>query len=871
MLDPGSRLGPYEILAPIGAGGMGQVFKARDARLGRDVAIKVCNENFTERFEREARSIAALNHPNICHLYDIGPNYLVLELIDGQPVTEMIRTGPFPLDAALDYARQIADALEAAHERGIIHRDLKPANILITATGVIKVLDFGLATNSEAAASDPEASPTMTISPTRAGMILGTAAYMAPEQARGKKVDKRADIWAFGVVLYEMLTGKHLFEGESVSDILAGVLKEEPNLDAVPARVRRLIRTCLAKDPNKRLRDIGDWTQLLEPERTTEPVAPAPTAAPGKLWLYVIPAAALLLATFVSFLHFREKLPVQQVTRFEIDIPDRGRPLYVALSPDASKLAIVRMNPEGVPQAWIRALDGFEIRPLAGTEDAQYPFWSPDSASLGFFAHGKLKKISVSGGPAQSLCDAPDPRGGAWNGNGVILFSPNPTSPIMRIQAGGGAPSPVTDLASTSASGHRFPAFLPDGVHFLYQASSMKEDASGIYVQSLKEPAKQPKVERLLPGSNTNALYAPPSVSGGSGYLVFRSEGSLMAQSFDLRSLKISGEMLAVAEFVAGTRVSAFGVFSVSDNGVLVYATDRFFQADREMVWFDRAGNRLSVLGKPGGYGEISLSPDDKTAAVTISNGFREEDIWLMDVARGGMSRFTFRHAPIRHVVWSPDGERIAFGVVLSSNAGDIYVKPVSGSTQETLLLHAGLNGRPDDWSADGKWIVFEQQGEKAGRDLWLIPPGGEPKPKPYLQTTFNKQDARISPDGNWMAFVSMESGRPQIYVQPIPAVGAKHQISLAGGHSPNWRRDGKELYYGSPDRKLMAVPFKTGKLFEAGTPEVLFSHAVPRSFGVTKDGQRFLMIDPVVATDSTPSVPPIRVVLNWQAALKKN
>jgi serine/threonine protein kinase/Tol biopolymer transport system component len=874
-LSPGDKLGPYEILAPIGAGGMGEVYRARDTKLKRDVAIKVLPEAFARdrermaRFQREAEVLASLNHSNIATIYGVEDRALVMELVEGASPK-----GPLPFDEAWKIASQIAGALEYAHDKGIIHRDLKPANIMVTPEGVVKLLDFGLAkafTNrggarTSAGDMSPENSPTLTMGATDVGVILGTAAYMPPEQAKGKQVDKRADIWSFGVVLYELLTGERLFKGEDTSDTLAQVLTKEPDFDKTPAKASSLLRACLEKDPRRRLRDIGDaWRQLEESEAATP--AQAPSASWHRAWLPWGIAAMLLLTLMpANILHFREIPPVERSLRFQILPPGAVRADYLSLSPDGRNLAFVASS-GAQSQIWIRAMDTLESRALAGTENATYPFWSPDGAYLGFFADGKLEKIALGGGPPQTLCDVASGRGGTWNRDGVILFSPGPTSAIFRVSAVGGVPTPLTKVAEGgSGGGHRFPFFLPDGVHFLYNSGSVKADASGLYLGSLNGDA----AVRLLP-DNTNALYAPPADGKGTGHLLFRREETLMAQPFELKSLKAAGDMFPVAERVPTSINAGFGAYSVSENGTLAYRSGGLIE-NRELVWMDRAGKRLGVLGKPGEYLQVEISPDEKTVAVSMG-GANRADIWLEDVTRGVVTRFTFRPGLNVSPVWSPDGSRLVFSLRSSDfYTPDIYQKPAGGNGQEELLLHAGVNGFSEDWSPDGKWIVYAQTGEKTGYDLWLLPLEGDRKPMLYLQTPFDEQSARFSPDGKWMAYQSNESGQNQIYVQAVPLTGAKYQISAAGGTVPRWRRDGKELYYASADQKLMAVPIKLGSTVEPGTPQPLFPIPPVRisvSYAPSRDGQRFLVNVPA-GGESAAAAPPVTVVTNWQAGLKK-
>jgi serine/threonine protein kinase len=859
-LTAGTRLGPYEILAPIGAGGMGEVYRARDTKLDRDVAIKVLPPSFAQdperlaRFEREAKVLASLNHPNIAQIYGIEERALIMELVDGQTLP-----GPLPLETALNYARQIADALETAHEKNIIHRDLKPANIMITPAGVVKVLDFGLAAlpNRDHEGADPVNSPTLTISPTRAGMILGTAAYMSPEQARGKAVDKRADIWAFGVVLYEMLTGKRLFEGETVSDTLAQVLTKQPDWEQVPAKVRRLLKKCLEKDPKKRLRDIGDAWELLE----DAPIAAAPSRSRVSVAGWIAAAMLLLALIGLSFVHFRKAPPPEERSvRFQVPWPEKSSDAIFRLSPDGRYLAIAgSLNSSS--RLWVRPLDSLEARVLPGTEEARFPFWSPDSAFIGFFAQGKLKRIALAGGPPQAICDAPRGLGGTWNRDGVIVFTPDFGMPLYRVPAAGGGPAPVTKLAGSV--GHAWPQFLPRTDRFLYFGFGVglgKREASGIYVGSLDE---KPPVH-ILAGSA--ATYAPPDASSNTGYLLFLRERTLMAQSFDPERLRLRGDLVPLAEPV-GTEVLGFlPAFSVSDGGVLAYSSGEE-GANRELVWLDRTGKLIGSAGPPGEYSNFRLSPDEKRIVMDRSAPQSAPDIWVLDLLRGVTSRLTFDPATDNLPIWSPDGQRVVFP---SSRKGlfDLYIKAASGAGQEELLIKLGTpTGWATDWSRDGRFILYQIPGVNTGQDLWIAPQFGDRKPFPYLQTQFNEQEGAFSPDGRWIAYVSDESGRDEIYVQAFPLSGEKHEISTGGGSEPYWKEDGRELFYMAADRNLMAVPVTLGTTITPGTPKALFpvpASALRHSYAVTADGQRFLV------TRSAGEMPPITVVLNWQAELKK-
>jgi eukaryotic-like serine/threonine-protein kinase len=865
-LSAGTRLGPYEIIAPLGAGGMGEVYRASDPRLHREVAIKIAAVQFSERFEREARVVAALNHPNICHIYDVGPNYLVMELVEGPTLGERIKQGAMPLDETLDIARQIVAALEAAHERGIVHRDFKPGNVKIRPDGTVKVLDFGLAKMVEdtKTGGSPESSPTVTLEQlTRVGVVLGTAGYMAPEQARGKPVDKRADIWAFGVVLYEMLAGERLFQGETVSDSLAAVLKAEPEWDRVPAKAERLLRRCLEKDPKRRLRDIGDAWPLLEDAPATQP---APRGWPWLGWA----VAALLAAAGLplAFVHFREKPRVAEPVRFQIPLPAGSG--QFGLSPDGRWLAFMVQGAQG-RALWLRALDSLESRPLPGTADiGRTFFWSPDSRSIAFGAGGKLKKLGIFGGFPQTICDidlSSGGVGGAWNSDGVIIFGGDPSG-IMRVSAAGGVATPLT---APRGNFHAFPSFLPDGRHFVYLSASTDP---GIFLGSLDAKPEQQSSKRLL-ATLHSPVYAP-SPDAAWGYLLFLHEGTLMAQGFDTRRLELRGEPVPVAERLG--KFLLLGFFSASANDVLAYRSGAPFALARP-TWFDRQGKALGTSAEAGTYVNLALSPDGKrvaTARIEATGDAVGQDIWLLDFARGGSTRFTFGPGPAMWPVWSPDGARIVFQTL-----DGLYLKPASGAGKEEPLLKTKAPIFPDDWSRDGRFLLYSAIDPKTGYDLWVLPDlggaSGDRKATPFLQTQFNERYGQFSPDSHWIAYVSDESGRPEVYVRPFPASsngGAKVKVSQEGGSQPRWRKDGKELFYLSPDGKLMAVEVvATGPVLQTGIPKPLFQ--VPASspinddafsWDVAADGKRFLINTMAVA----PAAEPVTVVLNWTAGLKK-
>ena len=855
-LSAGDKLGPYEILAPIGAGGMGEVYRARDPRLNRDVAIKVSAAQFSERFEREAKAIAALNHPNICQIYDVGPNYIVMEYIEGESPK-----GPIPLEEALPIARQIAYALEAAHDKGITHRDLKPGNIKIKSDGTVKVLDFGLAKVTGGPASSGENSPTLTIGMTQAGMILGTASYMAPEQARGKEsVDKRADIWAFGVVLYELLTGRRLFTGEDVGEILASVIKEVPDLSAAPPRVLPLLQRCLEKDPQKRLRDIGDM-ELLLAKPTALPVQTLPTPR-HRSWLPWCIAAFLLLALMpANILHFRESPPARTAVRFQIPPPEKASfdPTNLDLSPDGRKLAFTATGADGRVQVWVRSFDSLDAQPLPGTEGAISVFWSPDSRFLGFGSQGKLRKIDVSGGPPQTLCDLPSGilAGGSWGTDGVIIFGIGST--ISSVPQAGGVATSITTLGPQERI-HVRPHFLPDGKHFIFYVGDV-----GIYLGTLGS-----KEKRRLVAATTEAYYAPPVAGSEDGHLLFLRETTLMAQALNARSFNPTGDAFPIAEGVG--YMANHGFFSVSSSGALAYLAGGA-GVNLQLGWFDRDGKLLGPVGPRANYLDFALSPDATRVAVSQRDlGGGNVSIWLLDLIRGIPTRFTSGAYADRRPIWSPDGSRVAFASV-QEYSSDIYQKDANGSGTETVLVKSRNNKFPLDWSADGQYLMYWEEAPKTGRDLWVLTTAAgaaDRKPAPYLQTPFNEDEAKFSPGPgppSWVAYTSDESGRREVYLQSFPVGSGKVQVS-SGGSAPMWRRDGKEIFYTSTNGEVMSVEVQTAPTPKVGIPKVLFAPRTARGVDVTPDGKRFLLIAPAAQLEQGAPTP-ITVVLNWQAALK--
>jgi Tol biopolymer transport system component len=889
----GFHLGPYEILAPLGAGGMGEVYRARDSKLRREVAIKVLPREFQSdpsrlaRFEREAQILASLNHPHIAAIYGLeefqGIRFLVLELVEGPTLGERIKEGAVPPEEALTVARQIADALEAAHEKGIVHRDLKPANVKIKPDGVVKVLDFGLAKVAAASAghSQAAAGATLTMGMTETGVIMGTASYMAPEQARGETVDKRADIWAFGVVLYEMLAGRKLFVGATLSDTVAAVLAKEPEWDRVPPQARRLLRRCLEKDAKRRLRDIADAMPLLED-------APAPIQR--RSWLAWSAAIVFgVIAAVVSFLHFREQPAASAaLVRFQIPVPQNVNLTSAgafAVSPDGRWLVFSAAGSDSVARLWLRALDSLESRPLAGTESgvtAQLPFWSADSRSIAFAAGGKLKKIDVSGGPAQTVCDLPsDALGGSWNRDGVIIFGSGVSGKVlMRVSEAGGVPTALTALDPSLKDGiHYFPTFLPDGRHFLYLRVGVPEH-SGIYVGSLDAKAEEQGTTRLLASEFAAVLAPSPDAGAGARELLFLREGTLMAQPFDTNRLELAGSAVPVAPQVGS--FLAYGFFSASTNGVLIYRGGAFSR-NAQLTWYDRQGKIINTVGEPGSYyspSSISLSPDGARVALAMApSDLLQQDIWLFDFARGVPSRFTLDAARHNAPVWSPNGSRLAFASASSRGHIDLYQKASNTVGDAELLFKSDEEKYPTSWSRDGRFLLFSSTNAKTKSDVWVLPDpegaSGDRKPFPFLHTGSNEDSATFSPDTHWIAYVSDESGRNEVYVQPFSppsaagssAAGVKTTVSKSGGTWPRWSRDGKELFYAGPDGKVMVVAVTTSPMFRAGVPQDLFIAPLnPVAGDVAADGKRFLLAAPVAQSANAP----FTVELNWQAGLKK-
>jgi Tol biopolymer transport system component len=843
-------LGPYEIIAPIGAGGMGEVYRARDTRLGRAVAIKISGEAFSSRFALEARAIAALNHPHICTLHDVGPNYLVMELVEGEALSALLRKGALPIESVLRYGAQIAEALTAAHEKGVIHRDLKPGNVMLTKAGV-KVLDFGLARLSAPADAPQTEAETLTAS--RA--VIGTPAYMAPEQLEGKECDARTDLFALGLLLYEMATAKRW-----------SFTKPHSLSGSMPPALERTLKKALHSDPELRWQSARDFHDELEWIAEAGAAAPQRPAASRFRLAWMI-AVALAAAGIGYWLHDLRTLPQPPALRATIETPMGTRigatraVGQIALSPDGKMLAVPLIRDED-SYLWVRRLDSEAFQRLEATRHGFSPFWSPDSRYIGFFAAGKLKKVLASGGPAEVICDATEGRGGTWNGDNRIVFCPRIGGSLYAVSAAGGEPHPITQLdASLHEDAHYWPRFLPDGRRFLFYARSTDQEKTAIRVGSL-DPAFP---VATVATTTTEADYAPATDSASPGHLFFVREGALLAQPFDLRRLALTGEPAVLAgeiDFESGYGPAGF---SVSRTGTVAIVPP----SSQHNVFVDRNGSVTGEVGTPGPYLSVALAPDGKGIASVIKSAQSgRRDIWLVDLLRGIQSRFSFYPQNGLRPVWSPDGRTIAY-------AGDrpapynLFRRSTAAGAKEEALLPIGLGQRfPTDWSRDGRLLLFEEYSAQTKFDLWVLstPLGSVNglQPVKYLADPFNESDGRFSPDGRFVAYTSDESGTNQVYVQTYPKGGGRWQISREGGAQPRWRGDGKELFYIGPKGALVAAPIRTnGRSIETGVPRALFSrtalHMQPGpDYDVTADGQRFLTLDPEEGRDT------ITILLNW-------
>jgi eukaryotic-like serine/threonine-protein kinase len=883
-LAAGTRLGPYEIVAPIGAGGMGEVYKARDTRLERDVAVKVLSshlassEEVRQRFEREAKTISQFSHPHICSLYDVGregeTDYLVMEYLEGESLADRLGKGPLPTEQILRYGVEIADALDKAHRQGIVHRDLKPGNVMLTKTGV-KLLDFGLAKPLATAGARPVSGASVLATEaqvsqplTERGTVLGTFQYMSPEQLEGGEADSRSDIFAFGAVLYEMSTGKKAFSGKSQASLIGSILRDDPpsiteSAPMLPPALNRVVRTCLAKDPEHRFQTAHDAKLQLEwiMEGGSQAGLPAPVVARRKnreklAWsVAVVGIAAAALATFGWV---RRAPRPARLVRFEIATPEELVALDAPrVSPDGRYVAFNATDASGKTRIWLRALNVLAAQPLAGTEGTSRPFWSPDSRFLGFFADGKLKKIDIAGGPPQKICDAPSGSDGTWSPEGVILYDGRGNDPIHRVSAAGGTPvaaikpDPAKKIAQTG-----WPEFLPDGKHFLYMAMAPKAEDSVYRIGSLDSSDST-----VLAPAQTLITYAPP------GYLLFVRDRTLVAQPFDAKALKTTGEPVPLAEKI-GIDTVGLARFSVSREGTLAYRTG---ESGTRLLWVDRNGKELETAGEVGDSREPALSPRGDRIAFDLndaSNG--SGDIWVRDLGRGVNSRLTFGAGDEFAPVWSPDGNRIVYSVDHNGPA-DLLEKAADGTGEEKEIFKSDDFKLATDWSRDGRYVAVQVRTKDAGWDLWALPTFGDGKPFLVLRTPFNEAGGVFSPDGRFIAYMSNESGRQDVYVRSFPGPGGKWQVSTAGGSEPHWSADGKEIFYRATDQKVMAVDVKEGAALEAGVPKALFlgrfqPGTARNRFVPAPDGQRFLLVAPL----GRDAMAPTTVVLNWYAGLGK-
>ena len=867
----GSRIGPYEVLSPLGAGGMGEVFRAKDVKLGRDVAIKVIPAAFASdpdrlaRFQREAQVLASLNHPNIAAIYGLedgdGRTALVLELVDGETLADRLGRGPLDVDDALLIAQQIADALQAAHDHGVIHRDLKPANVKLTANGKVKVLDFGLAKLTEQpGATNP---PTQSMSPTitspammtNAGMVLGTAAYMSPEQAKGRAADKRSDVWAFGCVLYEMLTGRRAFSGENVSDTLAAVLRGEPDWSALsnaPAFLRRIVAGCLTKDHQARIADFSVVSYLLrQPDRDDQPVHVSRRSKWATPLLAI--AATALVASAAMLAYWRPSTPVARELRLELSTPPTLHPPSFAISPDGRRVVFAATS-QGASKLWIRSLDSATARPLEMTEGARSPFWSPDSRSVGFFAAGLLKRVDVdAAGSVKVLADAPFGTGGTWAGD-VILFSPQAGVPIRTVAATGGPATAVTRVTADEQA-QFYPEFLPDGRHFLYFVLRSTRQGA-IYVGATDSPDSR---KRLVDADSSAAI--------ADGHLLFVRQRTLFAQRFDLERLELQGSAVPIADGVVGGTADGVRGFSAVPGGPIVYRTgDAGFL--NQLGWFDRDGKEQRIgEPDPAFVFHPSLSPDNRQVALWRVPEDGNLDIWLVDLARGVPSRFTLADSPDLSPVWSPDGRRLMY---FSARNGMTGVAVEQSLTAVTGEERSALVGPPSDWSRTGDHLLMTGGTPGSTPDIFATHLGGAEKPFPVVQTRYWEDSGKFSPDAKWIAYRSFKSGRSEVYVQPFPGSGGEVQVSTNGGAAPRWSPTGNELFYVALDGKMMSVrlDFSAERRIVPSQPSALFAtriHDVAspngQQYDVSNDGKRFL-INSIVEQNA----PPLIVLLNWKA-----
>ena len=890
----GQTLGRYHITAAIGAGGMGEVYRASDTTLEREVAVKVLSPSLAAhperlvRFRREARVLASLNHPNIAAIYGFeeiaGTAFLTLELVEGEDLAQRLRRGPLPLREALEIAKQIAEALEVAHERGIIHRDLKPANVKVTPGGVAKVLDFGLAkawTGDQAGgigSADPSLSPTYAGTETRAGVVLGTTPYMSPEQARGRVVDRRTDVWAFGVLLFEMLAGRRLFSGETETDVIVAVVTAEPDWSALPPEtppaVRRLLRRCLQKDPRLRLPDIGSArVEIAEalggvPE---EDDAPRGGGLAGRVarWPWTALALLAVLVTVVALAAFvagRQRAPAptsRPLARMSLETPSAvrfGTYNPPVISPDGRHVVIAGAEPRETSRLWIRRIDSLTFEPIAGTEGAVDAFWSPDGLNVGFVSNSFVKRVGIDGSRLQTLCrlDTPFWAGGAWNEEGTIVLSKAARgqtdatgATLITVAASGGQPTPLTTLdPSRGEIGHYWPRFAPDGRHIVFVIDAPNADDRGVFIT----PVHAAGGRRRLIGDRSVVSFA-------AGHILFVRGQTLLAQPFDQGTSEPTGEPYPVADGVEFWNDAGLGVFSASREGVVVYRPAR--TRETQLAWVDRGGTRLGTIGAPQLYGQLALAPDGKHAAVELPDADGRYDIWIVELSRGVPTRLTFDPADDRDPVWSPDGSRIAFTSARRQPQA-LFVKPVLGGGPESLLLESTADLYPESWGPDGGTIFYQSSGGAAeGRTGWVWSIDGKSPPTAILKTGFRVDELQVSPDGRRLAYASAESGRYEVYLEPLVGPREKIRVSTSGGGQPKWRSDGRELFFVSEGR-LTVVEVGTGSGLRVSMPQALFDLEDGSEeldyYAPDGAGERFLVRVPPGREGSAA----IHVVLNW-------